>query len=91
MLLWDLEKKKKNLATIVCGHYAIIIFFQAHFLHFLWFSFWLQFAAVGSGHASSWPFRLALIPLDIYSALSKRHRTCDSLFKFVFPARLGAP
>lgn len=42
MLHWNLEK---NLVTIVCGHQAIIIFFQAHFLHFLWFCFWLPSAA----------------------------------------------
>lgn len=31
-----------------CYYY---FFFQAHFLHFLWFSFWLQFVSVATAAA----------------------------------------
>lgn len=66
-------------------------FFQAHFLPFLWFSFWLQFAAWQPQQQEQLAVEISLNPLAIYSALRKAHHTCGSLFKFVLPARLGAP
>lgn len=52
-----------NLVPIVCGLQAIITFFQANFLHFFFILFLAFICFSGSNSSSSWPSRLALIPL----------------------------
>ena len=53
-----------NLVPIVCGLQAIITFFQANFLLFFFFLLFLaSICFSGSNSSSSWPSRLALIPL----------------------------
>lgn len=53
----------KNLVTIVCGHHAIIYFFSRTFPAFCLVLFLAWVCCSGSNCTSSWPFRLALIPL----------------------------
>lgn len=88
MLHWNLEK---NLVTIVCGHQAIVIFFRHTSCLFFGSLSGLQFAAWQPQQQEQLAVEISLNPLAIYSALRKAHHTCGSLFKFVLPARLGAP
>lgn len=73
----------------ILGHHCVWppgyhYFCQAHFLHFLWFSFWLQLAAWQEQQQLA--LQISFNPLAIYSALRQAPHTCDSLFKRVLPS-----
>lgn len=52
MLPWNLEKTWSPLCVATM---LLFIFFHAHFLHFVWFSFWLGFAAVAATAPAAGP------------------------------------
>lgn len=86
MLHWNLEK---YLVTIVCGHQAIIIFVRH--ISCIFFGSLSGFSWLHGRSSSSWPFRLASIPL-LFIVHSARLLTLVIPYLNVsFPAREGAP